>query len=212
MYKDIKDYVGKISSTEYKEFKGNGIWSYFEFGNRLKSWEKIRRVIFTTLTTDENGQLVLDFARPDTILYTNIGKDSVITEQLINAGKEYLLTANSVIDLAHKRGKDELIHRSIKELATKEQLPFKKMEMNRAYYYILAISHFLFESYKRDVAYNVLPIESYPNTFRRKLIDFAVKVVSHSGKIILKVTTDIKDKIDIFNLWELCKSPPPIIT
>ena len=210
MYKDIKSYIEKIESTEYKEFKGNGLWNYFEFGNRLKSWEKIRRTIFTTLTTDENGQLVLDFARPDTILYTNIGQDRTITEQLINAGQEELLTADSIIALAHKRGKDELIHRSIKELATKEQLPFKHMEMNRAYYYLLAISHFLFESYKRDVTYDVLSTESYPNTFRRKLIDFAVKIVKHGGAIILKVTTEIKDRLKINTLWKLCQNPPPI--
>lgn len=154
--------------------------------------------------------MVLDFARPDTILYTNIGQDSAITEQLINAEQEDLLTADSIIALAHKRGKDELIHRSIKELATKEQLPFKNMEMNRAYYYLLAISHFLFESYKRDVTYDVLSTESYPNTFRRKLIDFAVKIVTHGGEIILKVTKHIRDKFEIEELWRLCKSPPPI--
>ena len=210
IYKDIKDYIEKTSTNNYKEFKGNGIWNYLEFGNKLKSWEKIRRAIFTRLTTEKNGQLVLDFARPNTVLYTNIGQDFAITEQLINAGREDLVTADSIISLAHKRGKDELIHRSIKELATKEQLPFKNMEMNRAYYYLLAISHFLFESYKRDVTHDVLSTESYPNTFRRKLIDFAVKIVTHGGMIILKVTADIKEKLKIEELWRLCKSPPPI--
>ncbi|MCF6269934.1 MAG: IS1380 family transposase [Melioribacteraceae bacterium] len=210
MYKDIRDYIEKTSANNYKEFKGNGIWQYLEFGNKLKSWKKIRRTIFTRLTTEKNGQLVLDFARPNTILYTNIGQDSAITEQLINAGKEDLLTADSIITLAHKRGKDELIHRSIKELATKEQLPFKNMEMNRAYYFLLAISHFLFESYKRDVTYNVLSTESYPNTFRRKLIDFAVKIVYHSGEIILKVTSEINERLKIIELWRLCQTPPPI--
>ncbi|VAX26529.1 hypothetical protein MNBD_IGNAVI01-2113, partial [hydrothermal vent metagenome] len=210
MYKDIRDYIEKTDANNYKEFKGNGIWNYLEFGNKLKSWNKIRRAIFTRLTTEKSGQLVLDFARPDTILYTNIGQDLSITEQLINAGQEDLLTADSIISLAHKRGKDELIHRSIKELATKEQLPFKNMEMNRAYYYLLGISHFLFESYKREVAYDVVSIVSYPNTFRRILIDFAVKIVSHSGEIILKVTKEIKDRLKIYDLWELCQNPPPI--
>ncbi|GBD89882.1 hypothetical protein BMS3Abin04_00595 [bacterium BMS3Abin04] len=212
MYKDIRNYIDKTPTNNYKEFKGNGIWQYLEFGNKLKSWEKIRRAIFTTLTTEKNGQLVLEFARPDTILYTNIGQDSAITEQLINAEQKELLTADSIITLAHKRGKDELIHRSIKELATREQLPFKNMETNRAYYYLLAISHFLFESYKRDVTYDVLSTESYPNTFRRKLIDFAVKIVSHGGLIILKVTDDIKEKLKIYELWRLCQNPPPIFT
>jgi len=210
MYKDIRNYIEKTPTNNYKEFKGNGIWNYLEFGNKLKSWNKIRRAIFTTLTTEKSGQLVLEFARPDTILYTNIGQDSAITKQLINAGQEDLLTADSIIALAHKRGKDELIHRSIKELATKEQLPFKQMEMNRAYYYLLSISHFLFEAYKRDVTYDVLSTESYPNTFRRKLIDFAVKIVTHAGVKILKVTTDIKEKLKIYEVWRLCQNPPPI--
>ncbi len=217
MYGDIKEHIKKIPATEYKKFKGNGIWSYVEFGNKLKSWNKFRRAIFTTLETEKNGQLILDFAKPETILYTNlrriqwIGQDSTFVEQLKKAGKEDLLTADSIISLAHQRGKDELIHRSIKELATKEQLPFKHMEMNRAYYYLLAISHSLFESYKRDVTPEVLPIESYPNTFRRQLIDFAVKVVSHGGNIILKVTKEVKERLDIYNLWKLCQSPPVII-
>jgi len=211
MYEDIKDYIRKIPLEGYKKFLGNRIWDYMEFGNKLKSWRKFRRAIYTRLQTDENGQLLLEFARVDTILYTNIGQDTQFTEQLKKAGREDLITAESIISLAHQRGKDELIHRSIKELATKEQLPFKHMGMNRAYYYLLAISHFLFESYKRDVTYEVLPTESYPNTFRRQLIDFAVKVVSHSGEIILKVTNEIKDRLKIYNLWKLCQCPPPIL-
>lgn len=210
MYDDIKNYIEKISSEQYKSYKGNGIWNYIEFGNKLKSWDKFRRTIFTTLESDEDGQMILEFSRPDTILYTNIGQDAEFIEKLKKAGKEEVLTADSIIQLAHQRGKDELIHRSIKELATKEQLPFKQMDMNRAYYYLLAISHFLFESYKRDVTYGVLPIESYPNTFRRQLIDFAVKIVSHGGEIILKVTNEIKERLNIYNLWNLSQSAPMI--
>ena len=212
MYDDIKNYIEKIPASEYKKFNGSGIWNYIELGNKLKSWTKFRRAIFTTLDTDENGQLILEFARPDTILYTNLGQDAELTEQLKKAGKparhiysgvaggEDLLTADAIISLAHQRGKDELIHRSIKELATKEQLPFQQMGMNRAYYYLLAIAHFLFESYKRDVTYEVFPIKSYPNTFRRQLIDFAVKIVSHGGEIILKVTNEVKERLNIYKL------------
>jgi hypothetical protein len=210
MYDDIKNYIEKIYSKQYKNYNGNGIWNYIEFGNKLKSWNKFRRTIFTTLETEENGQMLLEFTRPDTILYTNIGQDTEFTESLKKAGKEDILTSESIIYLAHHRGKDELIHRSIKELATKEQLPFKQMDMNRAYYYLLAISHFLFESYKRDVSYEVLSTESYPNTFRRQLIDFAVKIVSHGGEIILKVTNEIKERLNIYNLWNLCQSAPMI--
>lgn len=204
MYNDIKDYIKEVPADEYTKFKGNGIWNYIELGNKLKCWNKFRRTIFTTLESDEKGQIILDFARPDTILYTNLGQDAEFIEQLRKIGKDALLTADSIISLAHQRGKDELIHRSIKELATKEQLPFQHIGMNRSYYYLLALSHFLFESYKRDVTCDVFPINSYPNTFRRQLIDFAVKIVSHGGEIILKVTNEVKERLNIYKLWEQC--------
>ena len=211
MYKDVKAQIEKIAADQYKKFTGNGIWSYIEIENKLQTWEKTRRAIFTTLEAGENGQLQLDFAKPDTILYTNLGEDDELTEQLKQAGKEEWLNADTIIHLAHQRGKDELIHRSIKEFATKEQLPFQHMEMNRAYYYMLAIAHFLFESYKHDVTGDVLPAGSYPNTFRRQLIDFAVKIVSHGGNIILKVTSEVKERLNIFKLWEQCNCQQVII-
>jgi len=85
------------------------------------------------------------------------------------------------------------------------------MGMNCAYYYLLVIAHFLFEAYKRDVTADVLPIVSYPNTFRRNLIDFAVKIVSHGGQIIMKIAKAIYDKLRIEELWKLCQSPPVIV-
>jgi len=210
MYEDVKNYIEKIPIKTYKTYEGSKIWKYIEFGNRLKSWTKFRRIIFTTIEQEENGQLALEFLRPDTVLYTNIGQDAEFNKQLIKVGKEHLLTADSIIRLAHQRGKDELNHRSIKELATKEQLPFLQMEMNRAYYYLLVLSHFLFESYKRDVTREVFSIESYPDTFRRQLIDFAVKIADHGREITLKVTNEIRERLNIYNLWARCQSPPLI--
>jgi len=212
MYEGIKEYISGIDYKQYGKYTRNGIWSYLELGNKLKSWKKFRRCIFTTLETDEKGQFILEFAKTDSIIYTNICQDTELTEQLKETCKnENIATAESIISLAHGRGADELIHRSIKELATKEQLPFEKMGMNCAYYYLLVIAHFLFEAYKRDVTADVLPIVSYPNTFRRNLIDFAVKIVSHGGQIIMKIAKAIYDKLRIEELWKLCQSPPVIV-
>ena len=211
MYRDIKDYLNEIGFELYRKFEQNGIWSYVELGNILKSWKKFRRCIFTTLETEENGQFCLEFVKTDMLLYTNIGQDAAMTKQLIDAGGRELLSAEAIIGLAHQRGKDELIHRSIKELATKEQLPFQSMEMNRAYYYLLVFAHFLFESYKRDVTADILPVSSYPNTFRRQVIDFAVKVTTHSRQRVLKVTKTIYNRLNILQLWERCQSPPLIV-
>lgn len=213
MYPKTKEYVKGVDTEQYKTYEQNGgLWRYFEFGNMLDSWKSFRRCIFTSLETEENGQLVLEFAKTDSIFYTNIGMDKQLTEQLIEAGGEKYLEAQGIISLAHRRGANELVHRSIKELATKEQLPFKRMGMNRAYYYFLVIAHFLFEAYKRDVTQEVLPITSYPNTFRRHLIDFAVKIISHSGRVIMKVAIAVYKKLNIEKIWERCMSPPKIAT
>jgi hypothetical protein len=124
--------------------------------------------------------------------------------------REEYLKAINIVKLSHQRGADELIHRSIKELATKEQLPFKRMGMNRAYYFMLVIVHFIFETYKRDVTNEVLSITSYPNTFRRKVIDFATKITSGSGYVILNIPKTIFDNFKLNDLWKKCQSPPII--
>lgn len=210
-YKDLKKYVQNVPTKMFKELsEQNQSWRYVEFGNRLKSWSKFRRCIFTTLETEEDGQLKLELTQTDTFIYTNLGQDQQMTQQLIKAGGKGYLKPEKIIYLNHQRGKGELTHRSLKEFATKEQLPFERKGMNRAYYYFLVFSHFLFETYKQDISGDIIPITSYPNTFRRQLIDFACKVISKSGQNILKVTTTIFESIDVYKIWELSSVPPPI--
>ena len=211
LYKDIRDYAESISPETYNEFtKGKAVWRYFEFANKRASWKRFRRSIFTTLSCDEQGQYVMGFGKTDTLIYTNIGNNKIADKRLRDSGGEHLFETSAIVHLSHKRGADELIHRSIKELATKEQLPFKRFGMNRAYYFLLVISHFIFESYKSDVTVNVIPKTSYPNTFRRRLIDFASKITSGGGYVILNVTREIYETFKIQKLWQRCQSPPII--
>jgi len=211
LYKDIKNYAKKLTPELYSDYKkGKILWKFVEFGNKLKSWTKMHRCIYTTMNTDDKGQMVFEFMRPDNIIYTNLGNDKYLDKRLIEAGGKEYLSPEGIIELSHQRGKDELIHRSLKELATKEQLPFKKMYMNRAYYYFMVLSHFLFESYKRDVLKDEVSIVSYPNTIRRRFIDFAVKVTKHSGYHIMNVTQAVFDNLKIEKIWELCNRPPKI--
>ena len=211
IYEDTKTYVRGIPVDNFGEItKNKAIWGFVEFGNKLQSWSKFRRCIFTKLHRDENGQYVMDFGKPNNVIYTNIGLSKKADQRLMAAGGERYFKTETIIETSHQRGADELIHRSIKELATKEQLPFKRFGMNRAYYFLLVISHFLFETYKQDVCSDVLPITVYPNTFRRKLIDFAVKITSGARSITLNVTQTIYEAININVLWERCQSPPKI--
>ena len=95
-------------------------------------------------------------------------------------------------------------------MATKEQLPFKNFGMNRAYYFMIVIAHFIFETYKRDVTADVMPITAYPNTFRRKLIDFAAKITKGARSVTLKVNKAIYNTFKIKELWKRCLTPPKI--
>ena len=211
LHEHLKEYIQELPDETYQEIeKGKITWGYVEFGGRLKSWKKFRRCIFTRLQREETGQLVMSFGKPDNIIYTNIGNCAQADRKLIDAGGIHYFDAETIVRKSHQRGADELIHRSIKELATKEQLPFKSFGMNRAYYFMLVITHFLFEAYKVDVTAQVIPISSYPNTFRRKLIDFAVKIISHSRNTIVKVTQTVYQSTNIEELWRLCQSPPKI--
>lgn len=212
IYSTAKTYISQLNQYSFDTFiKGDYAWSYSEIGSSLLEWKKFRRAIFTKLQYDKNGQLLMDFNKPSSLIYTNIGNNKIADNKLRNAGYSHLFDAKEIIRLSHDRGADELIHRSIKELATKEQLPFKRFGMNRAYYFMLVFTHFIFEAYKRDISYDIEKTTIYPNTFRRKFIDFAVKIINSSRYVTMKVTEAIYMKINIAQLWKRCQSPPHII-
>jgi hypothetical protein len=211
LYSDVKEYVASLPNKSFDEIKKQkAVWYYTEFASKLKSWSKFRRCIFTRLHRDETGQYVMNFGKPDSIIYTNIGNSPVADKKLMEAGGSHYFNAETIVRKSHERGADELIHRSIKELATKEQLPFKSFGMNRAYYFMLVFTHFLFEVFKQDVTSEVIPVTVYPNTFRRKLIDFAVKITSRSRNVFLNVTKTVYNAMKIEELWKRCQSPPRI--
>jgi hypothetical protein len=207
LYDDVTAYIGELAEASFAE---HGSWRYVEFGNRLKSWTKFRRCIFTVQQSDDHGQFMLQFSRPETVLYTNIGQCPVLDQKLVAAGGAKYLKAETIIDLDHGRGRSELVHRSEKEFATKEQFPFERMGMNRAYYYFLLMSHFLHEAYKRDITFDVLPVTSYPTTFRRMVIDFAAKIVSKAGQWVLRVHQSVIDRIKLQELWQRLAVLEPI--
>ncbi len=211
LYSDVTEYVRDLPTDAFNTIsKDKAVWQYVEYASKLKSWSKFRRCFFTRLYRDEAGQYVMGFGKPDSIIYTNIGNCHKADQKLRTAGGNEWFDAETIVRKSHQRGADELIHRSIKELATKEQLPFKSFGMNRAYYFMLVFTHFLFEAYKQDVTAQVIPVTAYPNTFRRKLIDFAVKITSRARNIVLNVTKSIYQTINIELLWKRCQSPPKI--
>jgi hypothetical protein len=60
----------------------------------------------------------------------------------------------------------------------------------------MLVSFFLFETFKEDNLEDILPIQSYATTLRRKLVDFAAKVVHKGHEVILKVPQAVSVAVD----------------
>jgi hypothetical protein len=210
IYDHVKGYVGALPEKGWKIYdNGHQEWKYVEFGYRYDSWAKYYRAIYTR-PAYEGEQRVLDFARPDNIIITNVGVNSDVAKGCSPEIRKELTHVESIIHSHHQRGADELPHRGLKDFGF-EELPFKRFSPNMAFFYCMLISFFLFETFKEDVLEEVLPVASYATTVRRKVVDFAAKIITTSRGIILKVTQAVMDNLHFDTLWERCQNPIPIL-
>jgi hypothetical protein len=209
IYDHVKEYVGSLPREGWKTYdNGHQEWEYIEFGYRYDSWKKSYRAIYTR-PVYEGKQRLLDFARPDNIIVTNLGVNPEVVRSCNAQKRKGLIGVESIIHSHHQRGADELPHRGLKDFGF-EELPFKRFTPNIAFFYCMLISFFLFETFKEDVLEEVLPVVSYATTVRRKAVDFAAKIITTSRGIILKVTQAVMDGLRFDKLWERCQNPVPI--
>jgi hypothetical protein len=211
MYKDIKTFIANLSDEEFFEYTKKGqTWLFCEFTDKRKSWDSSWRTIYTKPISDEDGQILLEFARPETIIYTNIGMDNSITKNILEAKgtEETTISPQAIITTYHSRGRDELVNRGLKDFGA-EQLPFKRFAPNAAFYYMMTISFFLFESFKYDIDSEIIPLEWYATTFRRRCLDIAGKIVRTGRKIIMKIAVTAYQILRFDILWakSICKIP-----
>jgi len=210
LYGDIREYAATVDGGVWERYRNSRQeWEYIEFMDKRGSWSQPRRAIYCRPLYD-GDQLVMEFARDDSIMYTNIGMGQAIDGQLTAAGLVSLFGAEAIIEYSHSRGRDELVHRSFKDFGH-EELPFKRFAPNAAYYSMMALAFFLFEAFKEDVCAGIVPAAAYPTTVRRALIDVAAKIVATSGRIILKVTAAVWKSVQFDVLWERSGSPPRFV-
>lgn len=204
LYKDITAMADSINGQIWKKYSTGkkDFWEYLEFGSRRGSWNRFRRAVYCRLT-NEGKQLFLPGFRPDTVIITNLGQGQPIDTMLKKAGAKDYLKAENIVSCYHERGCDELVNRALKDFGN-EKLPFKRFNPNAAWYYFMLLGHFLMESFKEDVCVPIVPIGAYATTLRRKLIDIAGKIVSHSGKVILKVSVACYETLQIPLLFRRC--------
>ena len=212
VYADIRKYVEDCHPSRWKVFHHElkkRAWEILSFGDCRGTWNSFRRALFCRPLTDDKGQGVLSFARKPTVLYTNIGRGFPIDDMLRKAGLSHWLTDEEILLRYHGRGASELVNRSLKDFGT-EHLPFKRFESNAAFYYTMLVAFNLFEAFKEDVTYEVMPIASYATTVRRKLIDIAGKIVRTGGEIILKIAKPSWQRLNFEQLWEQANLVPVV--
>jgi hypothetical protein len=213
MYNDIKECIINLEDDRFLEYTRNGqTWLYCEFLDRRKSWDTTWRTIYTKPITEDTGQILLEFARPETIIYTNIGMQNSITQDILEAKctKETTISPQAIITLYHLRGRDELANRGLKDFGV-EQLPFKQFAPNAAYYYLMLISFFLFESFKYDIDSELIPLCWYATTFRRNYLDIAGKIIKTGRQLILKIAITVYKNLGFDRLWEKSIIAEPIL-
>ena len=210
MYEGVKEQAQGRDPKDWGVYdNGHQVWEFTEFGFRCDSWNRFYRAIYTR-PVYEGEQKLLDFARPDNVILTNIGVNPQALTYASEERRQALIQPKTLIRTHHLRGADELPHRGLKEFGS-EELPFKRFAANSAFYYCMVISFFLFETYKEDVLHGVVPITSYATIIRRQVVDWAAKIVRGGGKIVLKVTQAVMAAWHVDELWVRCQNPPPIV-
>lgn len=209
MYPEVKEQVEAVREDSWGCFANDRqVWEWTEFGFRCKIWKKFYRAIYTK-PVYEDGQQLMDFAKPENVIITNIGVNPKAMQYMTGAVRRHWEKAETIIKVQHSRGADELPHRGLKDFGF-EQLPFKKFSQNMALYYVMLISFFLFECFKEDVLRDVIPITAYATTVRRTFMDVAGKFVRRSGQIILRIPIEAMKALDLWKIWDLCQNPPPL--
>ena len=213
MYESVKTIPRAARAEDWGGYdNGRQGWEYLEFGWKCDCWKRFYRTFYTRLV-HEDGQGLLEFARPDNVIVTNLGVVPAVLARCAPAVRAYWDAPEAIIRSHHGRGAEELPHRGIKDFGF-EALPFKRFSPNAALYYCMVIGFFLFETFKEDVLAPVLgealPATSYATTVRRKAVDFAAKLVRTGGRLILKVTRTVMATLQLDALWTHCQTPVPL--
>jgi hypothetical protein len=207
VYEELQTLAEKAEAGQWRQYRNQQqVWDYLELGDRRGTWKRFRRAILCRPVT-AGRQRLLDYVRPLSIFYTNLGMGQTIDQRLAAAGRQHDLEVEGLIAGYHSRGADELVHRGLKDFGF-EELPFLRFAPNAALYYIMLVAFFLFECFKEDVCGEVIPMEAYATTLRRRLIDVAAKIVRHAGQIILKVAAAAMEQLQFAGLWARSGAPP----
>ncbi|MGH9859836.1 MAG: transposase, partial [Candidatus Acidiferrales bacterium] len=98
LYEDLAAAVDAAPASRWAILhKPQQAWKYLDFGDRRKSWKQERRALYLC-PLYEGEQGLLQFARPETVLYTNLGCGELIDGLLADAGLTDWTEAHRIIE------------------------------------------------------------------------------------------------------------------
>ena len=107
MYADIKQTVAETPDDNFYEYKiGKCLWSFLDFTDSRGSWDTTYRCIYTKSISDKSGQILLEFDRPESILYTNLGMDNDVSRKLTEINNISSIEPEVIIATYHSRARD----------------------------------------------------------------------------------------------------------
>lgn len=211
LYKNFKADIETISEETWSEYtSGERSWKYIEMGYKCASWKKFYRAVLTQVDSRKDGTLFLEFARPTSLIITNIGKSPDIFAPSAHEHVQKYFNTEAQIELYQGRGAEELCHRGLKDFGF-EQLPFKQFGANLAMYHCMLIGFATFELFKSEVLDGIVKVTSYATTVRRQFIDFAAKVTTSGNKLFLKLRHHTLARLRFRKVWGRCFNAPPLI-
>lgn len=119
MYQDRRGTIEHLPDETFREQKERAKgWFYTEYDNRRKSWKTIFITInLKPITEYDGGKVLLEYARPELIIYTNILTNDEITRGIQKTYKsdETKISPQTIINAYHFRDKDSLLNRVLKD-------------------------------------------------------------------------------------------------
>jgi hypothetical protein len=212
LYKNFKVDMGTIVEEQWSNYSSdNRRWKFLEMGYKCKKWLKYYRAILTQVESREDGAIYLDFARPTSLILTNIGRTEGIFHPSALPEVEKFMNPKELIRLFQGRGAEELCHRALKDFGF-EQLPFSQFGANLGMYHCMLIGFAAFELFKAEVLNGVVKAGHYPTTVRRRVIDVAAKITTSSRKLFLKYRDCTMEKLNLHEIWRKSFGAPPLLT
>jgi len=207
LYEEIRTAAENSLAAAWSRYENaDQIWDILEAGDRRGCWDRFRRVLYTRPHC-EGEQRLFRFRRPETTIYTNLGLGGGIDARLRSRGLGDWLRPGKIIELHHGRGRDELVHRALKDFRD-QRLPFQRFLPNAAFYYTMLVAFNLYEAFKEDGLEEAVPPTSYATRIRRQVIDIAGKIIRTGGEVILKITEATFERLDLRTLWDRTADPP----